>query len=78
LPNDEEGKMLEGYNIYDNDEATIKMNRLIAVRAALEIAKASVVAPTASVYCRTGEHLEAVSGQIESLASAIQKAVENK
>lgn len=55
--------MLEGYNIYDNDEATIKLNRLIAVRAALEIAKASVVAPTASVYCRTGEHLEAVSGQ---------------
>ncbi|EFX3898350.1 hypothetical protein H3Z28_002189 [Salmonella enterica subsp. enterica serovar Ank] len=68
--------MLENYSVLNDDQDTKKLNRLRAVDAALEIAKTAVGAATASGHCRTAEHLEAVAAQIESLADAIQAAIE--
>lgn len=70
--------MLEIYSVLNSDQDTKKVNRLEAVKAALEIAKTAVGAATASEHCRTGEHLNEVAAQIDSLADAIQAAIEKE
>ncbi|MGR7806248.1 hypothetical protein ACU6ZY_20205 [Klebsiella aerogenes] len=73
--------MLENYFAQaakDQAEA-IKLNqRLLAVQAALEIAKAAVGATGAGVQSKVTPDLKAVSSGINELADAIQAALDKK
>ncbi|XUV82762.1 hypothetical protein ACREYP_04860 [Enterobacter sp. TMH.L2] len=51
--------------------------RVMAVEAALEIAKASVSAPSAYTGVKTEYDLQKVASEINSLADAIQDALES-
>ncbi len=63
--------MLEGYTIKTSDDR----ERVLAVQAALEIAKASVGSVGASTQSRVAADLKAVASEISDLADAIQAAV---
>lgn len=72
--------MLENYFALvakDQEEATRQNQRLLAVQAALEIAKASVSASTAVSGSKAGYDLDNVTKKIEALADAIQDALES-
>lgn len=69
--------MLEGYfaNVARTQEEAIKMNqRLLAVQAALEIAKASASSGNGVMH----SDLTQASDYVEKLADAIQVAISNK
>ncbi|TYL43899.1 hypothetical protein [Dickeya sp. ws52] len=73
--------MLETYfdSAAKTPEEAIELNqRLLAVQAALEIAKASASAPTAYAGVRTGVDLREIAAGINSLADAIQSALNKK
>ncbi|HBT2489131.1 TPA: hypothetical protein MBD98_003369 [Klebsiella aerogenes] len=63
--------MLEGYTI----KTTEDRERVLAVQAALEIAKASVGSVGASTQSRVAADLKAVANEISGLADAIQAAL---
>ncbi|EMC8778317.1 hypothetical protein REJ26_000750 [Providencia stuartii] len=63
--------MLEGYHDHDGYDDEVKHKRLLAVRAALEIAKESV-SPS---IVRPQSSLSDVEAHIGSLADAIQNAL---
>ncbi|ECO9767132.1 TPA: hypothetical protein ACWYF1_003003 [Citrobacter freundii] len=68
--------MLEGYfaNAANSTEEAIKMNqRLLAVQAALEIAKASASAGSGVMH----SNLNQATDYVEKLADAIQVALKN-
>ncbi|MBH3264902.1 MULTISPECIES: hypothetical protein [Serratia] len=66
--------MLESYVIKTTEER----NRLQAVQAALEIAKASVGVANAGTSSKVSVDLKAVASEISGLADAIQEAVAKK
>ncbi|ANJ92442.1 hypothetical protein [Serratia plymuthica] len=66
--------MLEGYTIKTAEDR----ERLLAVQAALEIAKASVGSVGSSTQSRVAADLKAVANEISSLADAIQGAISKK
>jgi hypothetical protein len=66
--------MLDGYFLAN--EGREKAKRLLAVQAALEIAKASALSADASVHSRMDDDMEKAAKNIEALADAIQKALE--
>ncbi|HCU0428836.1 hypothetical protein I5Q42_06285 [Serratia marcescens] len=66
--------MLEGYTIKTTDDR----ERLLAVQAALEIAKASVGSVGASSQSKVAADLKAVANEISGLADAIQGAIAKK
>ncbi|PDO86713.1 hypothetical protein [Kosakonia pseudosacchari] len=71
--------MLENYfpQVAKTQEEATKLNqRLLAVQAALEIAKASVSASTTHSGSKTLYDLDNVTKKIEALADAIQDALE--
>ncbi|AMA31756.1 MULTISPECIES: hypothetical protein [Klebsiella] len=71
--------MLESYfdQVAKDHAEAIKLNqRLLAVQAALEIAKASVSSTTAMGGVKSGYDLENVTKKIGALADAIQSALE--
>lgn len=73
--------MLEGY--FDLDGAigadvVENRKRLLAVQAALEIAKAAVSATTANSGIRSQMDLRNVSQEVATLADAIQDALESE
>ncbi|MCB5326164.1 hypothetical protein [Yersinia intermedia] len=63
--------MLEGYSV----KTTENHDRLIAVRAALEIAKASVGSTGAGTQSKVSADLKAVANELNTLADAIQEAL---
>lgn len=63
--------MLDGYK-YEGDE---EKNRLLAVQAALEIAKASVGSTGAGTQSKVAADLKAVANEVSGLADAIQAAI---
>ena len=63
--------MLEKYTVRTTDE----QNRVYAVQAALEIAKASVGSVGAGTQSKVAADLKAVINEISELADAIQKAI---
>lgn len=64
--------MLEQYNIETNEE----QNRLVVVRAALEIAKSAAGAASANVHSiRVADILKGVAQEIDGLADAIESAL---
>lgn len=65
--------MLEGY--YPTSVGEAKQQRLLAVQAALEIAKASVSSATAISGIKSGYDLDHVINKIDALADAIQNAI---
>lgn len=65
--------MLEGY--FGDRENEHERQRLLAVAAALEIAKASVSAGNGMSGARTEYDLQSVAKEIGSLADAIQRAL---
>ncbi|AIR03418.1 hypothetical protein JT31_01915 [Cedecea neteri] len=70
--------MLEGYfaNVPKNSEEAIELNqRLLAVQAALEIAKQSVGNWHQSTVSRVNEDLSKTANEIDKLADAIQSAL---
>ncbi|ANI82403.1 hypothetical protein [Kosakonia oryzae] len=70
--------MLEGYfdgTATTEEEGHSKRQRLLAVQAALEIAKASVSAATAFSGAKSGYDLDHVTKKIEALADVIQTAL---
>ncbi|EOI3469031.1 hypothetical protein ACMSWU_002135 [Cronobacter turicensis] len=71
--------MLEGY--YDLDGAkgenvATQRKRLLAVQAALEIAKASVGSSDNATGARVGEDMKAAAAEIENLADVIQRVLD--
>ncbi|EOX3824596.1 TPA: hypothetical protein I3790_003629 [Enterobacter cloacae] len=66
--------MLEGYTIKTAEDR----ERVLAVQAALEIAKASVGSVGASTQSRVAADLKAVANEISGLADAIQAALAKK
>lgn len=66
--------MLENY--FWESDGREKSKRLIAVQAALEIAKSSVSASSSYTGVKTGADLDFVAEKIEALADALQKALE--
>ncbi|HBU6573860.1 TPA: hypothetical protein MC588_003337 [Citrobacter amalonaticus] len=66
--------MLEGYTT----KTTEDRERVLAVQAALEIAKASVGSVGASTQSRVAADLKAVANEISGLADAIQAALAKK
>ncbi|EPC3783326.1 MULTISPECIES: hypothetical protein [Citrobacter] len=66
--------MLEGYTT----KTTEDRERILAVQAALEIAKASVGSVGASTQSRVAADLKAVANEISGLADAIQAALAKK
>ncbi|OBS88531.1 hypothetical protein AYL25_13565 [Enterobacter roggenkampii] len=66
--------MLEGYTV----KTTEDRERVLAVQAALEIAKASVGSVGASTQSRVAADLKAVANEISGLADAIQAALAKK
>ena len=72
--------MLEGYFDLDDatgEDASENRKRLLAVQAALEIAKAAVSATTANSGIRSQMDLRNVSQEVATLADAIQDALES-
>lgn len=65
--------MLDGY--FGNMPSAKERQRLLAVQAALEIAKASVSGATAIGGVKSGYDLDNVSSKINELANAIQAAL---
>ncbi|HCJ7432691.1 hypothetical protein CJ200_15210 [Citrobacter freundii] len=63
--------MLDGYKYEGNEEK----NRLLAVQAALEIAKASVGSTGAGTQSKVAVDLKAVANEVSGLADAIQAAI---
>lgn len=63
--------MLDGYHTESRDEK----NRMLAVQAALEIAKASVGSTGAGTQSKVSADLKAVANAIDDLADAIQNAI---
>ncbi|MEQ4511770.1 hypothetical protein [Dickeya zeae] len=73
--------MLDNYfeSVAETPEEAVKLNqRLLAVQAALEIAKASASAPTSYGGIKTGADLREVADRINYLADAIQAALNKK
>ncbi|WP_431021999.1 Methyl-accepting chemotaxis protein [Erwinia rhapontici] len=69
--------MLEKYFETPLGQETEEHQRMVAVNAALEIAKASVSAPTAYTGAnKTSADLDYVKDKINDLADAIQDALE--
>ncbi|HAT2747123.1 TPA: hypothetical protein I8372_004767 [Citrobacter farmeri] len=68
--------MLDGY--YGSGMVTTEeqRKRLLAVQAAIEIAKASVGSSDAAVHSRVGDDIDAVAEKISALADAIQNALD--
>ncbi|HCR1047883.1 hypothetical protein N8S98_11950 [Enterobacter hormaechei subsp. steigerwaltii] len=66
--------MLDGYSV----KTTADRDRLIAVQAALEIAKAAVGATGAGTQSKVSPDLKAVANGIGELADAIQAALTKK
>lgn len=66
--------MLEKYRTQTNDE----QNRLEVVKAALEIAKASVGSTGAGTQSKVSVDLKSVANEIAALADAIDAAIKNK
>ncbi|WP_313047811.1 hypothetical protein [Atlantibacter subterraneus] len=65
--------MLEGY--FDDTDAVQNKQRLLAVAAALEIAKSAVGAGNGISGARTEYDLQSVAREIGPLADAIQEAL---
>ncbi len=65
--------MLDGY--FGNGPTTEERQRLLAVQAALEIAKACVSSATAISGVKSGYDLEHVSKKVNDLADSIQAAL---
>ncbi|EPY4031316.1 hypothetical protein ACXDG9_001332 [Klebsiella pneumoniae] len=63
--------MLDSYTVKNSEDR----DRVLAVQAALEIAKASVGNTGASTISRVDDDLKAVAEQISNLADAIQAAI---
>lgn len=74
--------MLEGYfdlDFFEGDDLLRAKKRLLAVRAAVEIAKASVSATSQHPRSdRVEDSLAGVEKQIKSLADAIQEALDER
>lgn len=71
--------MLDGYFDYDNlnGEALAKRRkRLLAVQAALEIAKASAASSDNSEHSRVDDDMKEAAKYVSSLADAIQAALD--
>lgn len=68
--------MLEGY--LSPSDGNNKKHRVLAVQAALEIAKASVGSTGAGTQSKVSADLKAVASEISDLADAIQNAIDNK
>lgn len=66
--------MLEGY--FWESEGREKMRRLLAVQAALEIAKQSVGNAQQAVHSRADDDLSHVAKEVSNLADAIQAALD--
>ncbi|MEN4199137.1 hypothetical protein [Serratia marcescens] len=67
--------MLDGYFKFDEDSLDIKKakhKKLLALQAALEIAKASVSGATAISGVKSGYDLDNVTDKVEKLAKEIQ------
>ncbi|HBU6104892.1 hypothetical protein ACSJL2_003794 [Serratia sarumanii] len=68
--------MLEQYFGPDLRSTPSQKQRLLAVQAALEIAKASAAAPTAKTHSdKVADDLKYAAAEIEKLADAIQSAL---
>lgn len=67
--------MLENYYKSGPIKTDDETKRLIAVQAALEIAKASVGSSDGADACKTDLELKYVAEQISGLADAIQEAL---
>lgn len=71
--------MLDNYYFSSGSQTTKEKKRLIAVQAALEIAKAAVSATTANERSDSVEDaLKYTASQLGPLADAIQAALETK
>lgn len=71
--------MLDGYFDLDGltgPEVKEKFKRLLAVKAALEFAKASAESADASAHSRVNDDLRYAAENLELLADAIQKALD--
>lgn len=71
--------MLEGYFDLDGatgDKVNSNRKRLLAVQAALEIAKSSVGSTGSATLSRVDDDLKYVSEAVSLLADAIEKALE--
>lgn len=66
--------MLEGY--FWENEGREKVKRLLAVQAALEIAKQSVGNAHQATFSKTADDLNNVAKEVSNLADAIQAALE--
>ncbi|POY55727.1 hypothetical protein F018LOC_01664 [Pectobacterium versatile] len=66
--------MLEKYRVPNNDA----QDRLEVVKAALEIAKASVGSTGAGTQSKVSVDLKSVANEIAALADAIEAAIKNK
>ncbi|MFJ5459003.1 hypothetical protein ACIPT0_17210 [Pectobacterium sp. CHL-2024] len=76
-----ENKMLDNYfagTSKTEEEAITKAQRLLAVQAALEIAKASVGSSDVAASCKTDVELKYVAQHVSGLADAIQEALKAK
>lgn len=70
--------MLEGYTKLEDESGDVyvaRQKRLLAVQAALEIAKSSVGSTGAGTQSKVAADLKAVSSEINALADAIQEAM---
>lgn len=70
--------MLEDYfrnSCKSEEEAIQKTQRLLAVQAALEIAKATVGSPSSAAGSKTDRELKFVAEGVSKLADAIQDAL---
>ena len=65
--------MLDGY--FATGSGFDKRQRLLAVQAALEIAKASVGSSTSATHSRVDDDLSNVAKEISNLADSIQAAL---
>ncbi|WP_041930743.1 hypothetical protein [Pantoea ananatis] len=71
--------MLDNYLRSAGGETTPEKQRIIALTAALELAKAALGASSANVHStRVADSLNGVSQNIEALADAIQEAAKVK
>lgn len=71
--------MLENYPAKQESQVSISQARVLAVAAALEIAKASASAPTQRTASdKVGDDLKYAANGIMELADAIQAAIEKQ
>lgn len=71
--------MLDGYYDLDGtkgEKVATQRKRLLAVKAAVEIAKASAGSSDNAAGARVGEDMKAAAAEIENLADAIQRALD--